>query len=76
MPVMNGINLAQALQKDFSSSQMIMMSGYSRKDDMDILEKIGVSQFIRKPFPIRTFALAVHNSIQSIQAEREQKKTG
>jgi CheY-like chemotaxis protein len=75
MPVMNGINLAQALQKDFSSSQIIMMSGYSRKDDMDILEKIGVSQFIRKPFPIRTLALAVHNSIQSIQAEREQKKT-
>lgn len=71
MPVMDGMSLAQTLQKDFSSSQIIMMSGYIPDSDTTKLTQIGISTLLSKPFTIPTLAQAVRSSIQKTQAEKQ-----
>jgi len=50
MPVMGGRETFLAIHKLNPLLPVVISSGFSREDDLDSLQKLGVSGFLRKPF--------------------------
>ncbi|MCS6770450.1 MAG: PAS domain S-box protein [Kiritimatiellae bacterium] len=50
MPKMNGLELLEAVQKEFPCLPILLMSGFPRTEGRDPRDIIGLREFVRKPF--------------------------
>ncbi|MBP7901327.1 MAG: PAS domain S-box protein [Spirochaetes bacterium] len=62
MPEMNGKDCFFEIKKINPDARIILCSGYSREDDISLLEDNGLSAYIKKPFKRETF----YNTISEV----------
>ena len=59
MPEMTGIELAAAMLKIRPDLPVILLSGYSKKISEEEIKKLGVREFLHKPFDGKTLVRAI-----------------
>lgn len=65
MPEMDGIEAAKQIKSIDPNAKIVMVSSSDKKNTRDEAEKIGVSQYIRKPFD----RLEIKKTIESLSKE-------
>ncbi len=65
MPEMDGIEAAKQIKSFDPNAKIVMVSSSDKKNTRDEADKIGVSQYIRKPFD----RLEIKNTIESLSKE-------
>jgi PAS domain S-box-containing protein len=76
MPDMDGFALAKELRGIRSSLGIIFVTGYASFENALEAIKLGVSDFIEKPFKIADFLISVNRVAESLRLERKvQEKT-
>ncbi|MGY5148862.1 MAG: response regulator [Candidatus Nitrosopumilus sp. bin_68KS] len=65
MPEMDGIEAAKQIKSIDPNAKIVMVSSSDKKNTRDEAEKIGISQYIRKPFD----RLEIKKTIESLSKE-------
>ena len=65
MPVMDGSECFNRLRQLDPQVKIILMSGYSHKDQVKNMIKLGVNGFLQKPFNLSVLTNAVSNILDS-----------
>ena len=55
MPQLNGIQLASLVRETYSQVHLVFLTGYDDFDYALSAVKLGVDDYLLKPFPVRTF---------------------
>lgn len=71
LPEMDGISLAKAIKKRAPSMGIILVSGYGTFDNAVKAIKIGVYDFIKKPFKTEEILLSVKRLAKLLNLERD-----
>lgn len=64
MPVMDGMTLIRKLRTDGFSAPVVAMSGLLSSEQTADLQKLGLSQFLHKPFTAEALLKALENSLE------------
>ncbi len=65
MPDMNGDELAFAIQAITPDLPIILCSGFSEKVSPENMKKLGISEFLMKPFSSRDMSRSVNNCLST-----------
>jgi CheY-like chemotaxis protein len=65
MPVMDGVSLYQRLIKKQPGVKMILMTKSSAKIDHQILNDLGIIDYLAKPFDPGQIALVLHSALEN-----------
>jgi len=66
MPEMNGKDCFFEIKKINPDARIILCSGYSREEDVELLKEHGLSAFIKKPFKKDDFCNIIYEIIASV----------
>ncbi len=64
MPRMNGVEAQRIFRRDHPGANVVIMSGYSRRDAMRRFESGGVAGFVQKPFAAKTLLETLEDSLK------------
>lgn len=64
MPVMNGRDCLEKLLRIDPSAKVILSSGFTQEDDLTEMKKIGLKNFIRKPYRSSELNQVVHKTLK------------
>jgi DNA-binding NarL/FixJ family response regulator len=56
MPVMNGMSALRQIRMQAPGVKVIISSGYTSSEEMEMLTQIGIDGFIQKPFEVGKLA--------------------
>jgi putative two-component system response regulator len=73
MPVMNGIELAKSIKKDFTPD-VIVMTGQIHSYQYDEIISIGASDFVEKPFSPREMILRINRVLKERSLKQSAKR--
>lgn len=65
MPEMNGRDCFEAMRGIRPDIPVLLSSGYTRDEDLQIMSAAGLNGFIRKPFSVHSLSLAVSDAMSS-----------
>lgn len=65
MPVMSGLETAEALFKKYPNAKIIMLSAMGDKDLLDQARALGVKSFLSKPFDQETLVNAINELLNN-----------
>jgi len=71
MPIMDGLTMAKKIRNNDSNVQMIFMSAFNNKENVEAIMKIGVTSFVLKPVTYESFCTALKQSAELVVMERE-----
>ena len=64
-PGMNGRQTYEEIIKLYPDQKAIIASGFSKSDDVKAALKLGVSEFVKKPYSIERLALATKEALSN-----------
>ncbi len=74
LPGMNGLEVLKKVKEDFSSTEVIMISGYGDMDMVIEAMRKGASDFIRKPFQVMDIQVAVERTSKFVELQNKLEK--
>ena len=74
MPYMDGLQLAEALQKEYPEKKVVLFSGYDEFEYAKQAIRLGVTGYILKPNNIGELTAVLQKLRDSIDRELEEKK--
>ncbi len=63
-PGMNGRETYERIIKIHPSQKAIIASGFAETEDVKAIQNIGAGKYIKKPFTLETFAIAVKEELK------------
>lgn len=75
MPVMDGIEMAQEIQRICPDCAVIFMSGYSDKEYLKAAIRLGIVQYVEKPISIKEIEEALGASTVRLEELRQAKRS-
>lgn len=64
MPDMDGFEIMRAVRKSHPEVPVVVLSGYIEKETEEIIEGLGGTSFIRKPFSCNDLVMVVERAFQ------------
>ena len=64
MPVMSGKDCFIAMKQFDPDVRVILLSGFTREDDLLEMQKLGLKGFLRKPYRIAELSQAIHEALK------------
>ena len=74
MPYMDGLQLAEALQKEYPEKKVVLFSGYDEFEYAKQAIRLGVTGYILKPINIGELTAVLQKLRDSIDRELEEKR--
>ena len=71
MPVMDGIQMADAIKAVKNDAKLIVLTGYSEMDYSSKIFESGIKECILKPIVFKKLFTAIENCINEITLERK-----